>query len=801
MSHSHQQLSTLLVTFLLLILGAVGCAKQSSPEGGPYDMTPPRVVRCTPEMGSTNVSTHRVRITFDEYIQLERGEDKIIYSPPQRIPPKALVNQKQLIITYQDSLIANTTYTINFNRAIKDYNEGNYIEQYVYAFSTGDYLDTMQVAGQVLDAYTLQPVPRVLAGIYATPLPADTLDQPMTRMTYTDDQGYFTLQNVRDGAYYAIALVDMDRSYSYNAPNESFAITPDSFRTEVVHRSALIPAKETKVDSLGNMVDSLVNEPDSLPSAADSLGASADSLLTKEKAPTTATDSVSPYVYLPNDLVLLLTRPKTNIIRLERLTRRDSMSLMATFTEPIDTLPQLTILSPDYLTTDTSYYPDLSTDRKSLVYWLSPHDSLARDSVVVAFAYPTTDSIGTPINKLDTMTLQAPRAQAAKAKAKAKTNAKPRKQPKIAAPQPATDSLTLTGDSTALADPKNDLRAVTILSLDNINKETTRDSLWISYDVPILGIDTTLVQLAKLVDSVPQPISCQLRPDSIRRCRWLVDFAKEPGTTYRLTVDTAAITGLYGGVSASVEKDLKIASETELGSLAVTLTGHPTDSPLYVYLLSSKEEILATAQPDSAGLVTFTELAPGAYFLKLYVDLNGNGTWDGGVYPATPPEPVRYLPQTVNVQARFATEQTWAYDGTPLAEQRPKELEGDKQAEGEGNRANTGTEKRDLNVEYAQRMRERYGKRWNPTDRERKIMGLPSREEERLARERGEEIEIGAPSKEQEQGQDDKQSKPQAQPLGTGSGSPLRTNSSQTNPSTVRQSAEQLQNSAQKITR
>lgn len=795
MFHSHQQLPTLLVAFLLLILGAVGCAKQSSPEGGPYDMTPPRVVRCTPEMGSTNVTSHRVRITFDEYIQLERGEDKIIYSPPQRIPPKALVNQKQLVITYQDSLIANTTYTINFNRAIKDYNEGNYIEQYVYAFSTGDYLDTMQVAGLVLDAYTLQPVPRILAGIYATPLPADTLDRPMTRMTYTDDQGHFTLQNVRDGAYYAIALVDMDRSYSYNAPNESFAITPDSFRTEVVHGSAFIPAKETKVDSLRNA-------PDSLQSAVDSLGASADSLLTKEAASTTATDStatstdsVSPYVYLPNDLVLLLTRPKTNIIRLERLTRRDSMSLMATFTEPLDTLPQLTILSPSYLTSTTSYYPDLSTDRKSLVYWLSPHDSLARDSVVVAFAYPTTDSIGSPINKLDTMTLQAPRVHAAKAKAS------PKKQPKIAAPQTATDSLTLTSDSTALTDPKNDLKAITILSLDNINKETTRDSLWISYDMPILGIDTTLVQLAKLVDSVPQPISCQLRPDSIRRCRWLVDFAKEPGTTYRLMVDTAAITGLYGGVSAPAQKDLKIASETELGSLSVTLTGHPTDSPLYVYLLSSKEEILATVQPDSAGIVTFTELAPGAYFLKLYVDLNSNGTWDGGVYPATPPEPVRYLPQTVNVQARFATEQTWAYDGTPLAEQRPKELEGDKQAEGDGNRAKPETQKRDLNVEYAQRMRERYGKRWNPTDRERKIMGLPSREEERLARERGEEMEIGAPPKEQEKGQDNKQSKPQTQPLGTGSGSPLRTNPTQTNPSTTRQSAGQLQNRSQKVSR
>lgn len=764
MLHSHQHFSTLLVTFLLLILGAAGCAKQSSPEGGPYDMTPPRVVRCTPEMGSTNVSMHRVRITFDEYIQLERGEDKIIYSPPQRIPPKALVNQKQLVVTYQDSLIANTTYTINFNRAIKDYNEGNYIEQYVYAFSTGDYLDTMQVSGQVLDAYTLQPVPRILAGVYNTPLPTDSLDRPMTRMTYTDDKGHFTLQNVRDGDYYAIALVDMDRSYSYNAPNESFAITLDSFRTEVVPRSALMPAKETKetkVDSLGNV--------------ADSLGVRADSLIAKEQTPTTATDttataadSVSPYVYLPNDLVLLLTRPKTHIVRLERLVRRDSMSLMATFTEPIDTLPQIKILSPDYLTKSSSYYPDLSTDRKSLTYWLSPHDSLARDSVVVAFAYPTTDSIGSPINKLDTMTLHAPRVQAAKAKAK------PKKQPKVEAPETAADGLSHASDTTALAETQRELRAVTILSQEGIHKETTRDSLWISYDVPILAIDTAQVQLAKLVDSVPHPIPCQLRPDSIRRCRWLVDFAKEPGTTYRLTVDTAAITGLYGGTSAPAQKDLKIASATELGSLAITLTGHPTEHPLYVYLLSSKEEILATAQPDSAGLVSFKELAPGAYFLKLYVDLNGNGSWDGGIYPATPPEPVRYLPQSVNVQARFATEQKWAYDGTPLAEQRPKDLEGDKPAEGDSNRANAETQKRDLNVEYAQRMRERYGKRWNPTDRERKIMGLPSRAEEREARARGEEVEIGAPPKDKE-----KDDKSQTQPLGAGSGAPTRQSAGQ----------------------
>lgn len=750
--------SNILLVLLALLLCVVGCAKISSPEGGPYDMTPPKVVRCTPELGSTGVTSTRVRITFDEYIQLERGEDKIIYSPPQRIPPKALVNQKHLVITYQDSLVANTTYTIDFNRAIKDYNEGNYLEQYVYAFSTGDYLDTMQVAGQVLDAYTLQPVPHILAGVYATPLPVDSVDKPMTRMTYTDEEGYFTLKNVRDGAYYAIALVDMDRSYSYNAPNESFAITPDSFHTEVVLRSAIPPAEKAtdtlSIDSLGIEADTLIQKGDSLITATDSIVTTADSVAVE--GATTTTDSLSPYLYQPDDLVLLLNRPKTSIIRLERLSRRDSVSLLATFTEPLDTLPQLSILSPDYLTTPTSYYTDLSTDRKSLVYWLKPHDSLARDSLVVSFAYPTTDSIGTPINKLDTMTLRAPKVSAQKAKAQDRRS--------VVAPK-APDSLSVATDTTALAGAKEvKTTPVELLSHEGIDKETTRDSLWISYKMPILSIDTTLVALAKVVDSIPQPIPYQLLPDSIRCSRWLVDFPKEPGASYSLKVDTAAIVGLYDAVSAPAQKDLKIASETELGNLSITLTGHPEGSPLYLYLLSSTEEILATAQPDTVGVVRFTELAPGAYYLKLYVDLNGNGSWDAGIYPSTPPEPVRYLPQAVNVQARFDTKQAWAYDGTPLSKQRPKDLKATGQEEDKDN-SRSSRDKTDRNVEYAQRMRERYGKRWNPTDRERKMMGLPSRHEERLARERGDFTEIGATPQEEKgekEGREEKPERPQA---------------------------------------
>ena len=716
-SRQGQDFIGLFTALVLLVAGAVGCAKVASPEGGPYDTRSPKVIRCVPDNGSTHVSSSRVRILFDEYIQLERGEDKIIYSPPQRIPPKAQVNQRQVIINYLDSLIPNTTYTVDFNRAIKDYNEGNYLDKYVYAFSTGEYLDSMQVSGQVLDAYTLQPVSNIIAGIYTTPLPADSINVPMTRMTYTDETGSFSLKNVRNGSYYAVALIDMDRSYSYSAPNESFAITPDSFQTEVFLRSALIPATDmtsetsTSTNILALTTDSLTK------TTSDTLLHKGDSVMQS------TIDSLSPYVYKPDNLVLLLSRPKSDIVRLDRMSRRDSVSLLATFTAPLDTLPRLNILSPDYLATPNSYYTDLASDRKSVVYWLSNHESLSRDSVIVSLAYPTTDSIGSPINKLDTITLRAPKVKAHTQASTTQTTL-------------STDSLQTSSDSTSLSSSKLILDKLQIISHEGIHKETTRDSLWITYTMPILSLDTTRIHLTKVVDSISQPVPYHLLRDSQRCCQYLVDFDKVPGTTYNLTIDTAAIAGLYSGVSAPSKRDLKIASANELGSLSITLSGYPKESPLYIFLLSSKEEKLAITQPDSAGMATFTELAPGSYFLKLFVDLNGNGLWDRAVYPSTPPEPIRYLSHAVSVQARFTTTEEWSYDATPLSRQRPKELDGtDKNASADNKSA---PRKKDLNEEYIRRMRDRYGVRWNPTDRERSMIGMPSRKEESAAIARGE---------------------------------------------------------------
>ena len=103
----------------------VACASIGSPDGGPYDETPPKVVQCTPDNKSTGNTKKKVSILFDEYIKMENASEKVVISPPQIEMPNIRTAGKRVKIDLFDSLRANTTYTIDFSDAIVDSNEGN----------------------------------------------------------------------------------------------------------------------------------------------------------------------------------------------------------------------------------------------------------------------------------------------------------------------------------------------------------------------------------------------------------------------------------------------------------------------------------------------------------------------------------------------------------------------------------------------------------------------------------------------------------------------------------------------------
>ena len=158
-------LHTLPLAVIIILLYA--CASTGTPDGGPYDETPPKFVRATPEPNATNNKRKKVAIEFDEFIKIENAAEKVIISPPQTEMPEVKASGKRVLVEFFDTLRDNTTYTIDFGDAIVDNNEGNPMGNFSYAFSTGEIIDTMEVSGTVLNAQDLEPIKGIQVGLHS----------------------------------------------------------------------------------------------------------------------------------------------------------------------------------------------------------------------------------------------------------------------------------------------------------------------------------------------------------------------------------------------------------------------------------------------------------------------------------------------------------------------------------------------------------------------------------------------------------------------------------------------------------
>ena len=146
--------SILLWGFITLLF--VQCAKRGNPTGGPVDETPPLLLRADPTLNTTNFNKERIRLYFDEYVKLKKLKDQLIVSPPLDpasyiISPQSTA-AKYVQIELMDTLRPNTTYNFNFGQSIVDNNEGNPYPYFRYVFSTGDYVDSLQVRGVIGNA-------------------------------------------------------------------------------------------------------------------------------------------------------------------------------------------------------------------------------------------------------------------------------------------------------------------------------------------------------------------------------------------------------------------------------------------------------------------------------------------------------------------------------------------------------------------------------------------------------------------------------------------------------------------------
>lgn len=206
------------------------CANPVTPEGGAKDISPPKVVSYEPPNFSTRFSSPDIHITFNEFVSLKSSSSEIFISPPLSGKPGYKLRGKTVIVDFTGSLDSNTTYIINFGKSITDITEGNVLPDFRYVFSTGDYIDSLSISGQVINAFDNKPVPEAFAELFIDnndTIPFDSLPYlvPPLYVTQTNKQGTFSFQNLREGAYKLIVLDDQSGDFLYNMPAERIAFS------------------------------------------------------------------------------------------------------------------------------------------------------------------------------------------------------------------------------------------------------------------------------------------------------------------------------------------------------------------------------------------------------------------------------------------------------------------------------------------------------------------------------------------------------------------------------------------------
>ena len=546
---------------------AIACAKQITLTGGAKDVKPPETKECTPANGSTNFSEKHITVKFNEYIKLNDVASKLIVSPPMDEKPTTVVSGKKLKITIDPSkLKPNTTYCLNFNDAVADINEGNAMNSFVYAFSTGTEIDSLEFAGTIYDAYTRKPVNDAWVLLHSDFSDTAVATKIPDYITKVDKNGNFRISYVAEKDYKIFALRDNNSNFKFDLPEESIA-----FLDTVFH-----PSVETIVDTVP--VKDSVN-PDSV-------------------------KIVKKYNRKPDDVKMLLFKENKTpqFIGSSKRLRRNYFELVFNFRQ----YEKYNFSVPG----DSSIYVWAKENPDTVFLWLKDTSIIASDTLKILAEYVDPafpDSVHNDTLKF-------------------------RKQDKLFAD--TTLTMKLAKDKMPNAD------------------------YHISFSLPIESFDTAKIHLFSSVDTIFEPMQCFVDKDSVSPLKLNVIADIVEGSSYKIVVDSAFATCIYGFVNDIDSVVFLPKRETDFGSLKILFSSDKT----YLVELIQGEKVMAS-QISIDGSAQFVYLQPGKYDIRVVEDSNGNGRWDTGDYSKNlQPEKVFYYPSGYDIRSSWEHEITWEGD-------------------------------------------------------------------------------------------------------------------------------------------
>ena len=219
---------------LAIALALTQCAKRGSPTGGPVDEEPPAILRAFPDNYSVNFKNQKIEVVFDEYIKLKDLQKQLVISPPLKYRPDIRPQgdtSKKLTIEILDTLQDNTTYVLNFGQSIVDNTEGNAYPFFKYIFSTGSYIDSLQIKGRVTDALNFETDDFVNVMLYEVDETyTDSIiykEQPRYVVNTLDSLTTFTMENLKAGTYRMVALKESSSNLKFDPKSDKIGFVSE----------------------------------------------------------------------------------------------------------------------------------------------------------------------------------------------------------------------------------------------------------------------------------------------------------------------------------------------------------------------------------------------------------------------------------------------------------------------------------------------------------------------------------------------------------------------------------------------
>lgn len=496
--------------YIFIIIAAAvmySCANIGNPSGGPIDKTPPIFMRSNPTPNAVNVKDRKIEIFFDEIVSLKDPSTKIIVSPAQTEMPRMSALGRKVTVELVDSLLPNTTYTIDFSNSIQDNNEGNAIDNFAFAFSTGSVIDSMRVSGYVLDSRTLEPMQSVVVGLQSNLADSAFHKEKLQRVALTNDRGQFTIRNVSPGSYHIFALKDLDRDYKFGNPTEDIAFLD----------SIIVP-------SIGSR------------EAADTVYNDLNEIDTIMRATRPA--------YFPNDILLSMFNEDRKSQYLANNLRVDSTRISLTFAAASDTLPSLSIVGRNDVP-DQWYTLERSQTNDTLTYWIRPPHLVSADTLIVATTYLRTDTASNLSWGTDTLKFTFQRQKAKKKKKNEETDSL--EQIRFMELHP-------------LANGTQEVYAPLLLQTGTPIERYSREAFHLQRK---LQNDTTFYPAE--IKSIALRDSTLSRRDLMLKVDW------EPGAAYTLAVDSLAMTDIYGLQTKPLKVDFNVRKMEEYGNIVFNI--------------------------------------------------------------------------------------------------------------------------------------------------------------------------------------------------------------------------------------